>query len=191
MENKIYILMNKPRGYVCSAVSDSHKTVYELLSEDLQKMVQGEKRGNRLHSVGRLDCDTSGLLLLTNDGYFSDYMTRSANQIEKVYEVELRDYVSTEMQIKYENELKKGILLPPEKKSLEQKALPANVKFIFEKDNLCSKKCLITVHEGLFHLVRRMFLALGNKVESLKRISMGKYNLPSDLMEGRYLFFEL
>lgn len=191
MENKIYILMNKPRGYVCSAVSDSHKTVYELLSQDLQKMVQGEKRGNRLHSVGRLDCDTSGLLLLTNDGYFSDYMTRSANQIEKVYEVELRDYVSTEMQIKYENELKKGILLLPEKKSLEQKALPANVKFIFENDNLCSKKCLITVHEGLFHLVRRMFLALGNKVESLKRISMGKYNLPSDLMEGRYLFFEL
>ena len=183
--------MNKPRGYVCSAVSDSHKTVYELLSEDLQKMVQGEKRGNRLHSVGRLDCDTSGLLLLTNDGYFSDYMTRSANQIEKVYEVELRDYVSTEMQIKYENELKKGISLPPEKKSLEQKALPANVKFIFENDNLCSKKCLITVHEGLFHLVRRMFLALGNKVESLKRISMGKYNLPSDLMEGSYLFFEL
>ena len=68
---KIYLIMNKPCGYVCSAASDSHKTVYELLTPELQELVQGAKRGHRLHTIGRLDADTSGLLLLTTDGYFS------------------------------------------------------------------------------------------------------------------------
>ena len=70
-----YLIMNKPCGYVCSAASDSHKTVYELLSIELQELVKGVPRGCRLHTVGRLDCDTSGLLLLTNDGKFSNRIT--------------------------------------------------------------------------------------------------------------------
>ena len=74
-EEKIYIMMNKPAGYVCSAVSDSHHTVYELLPPDLQELVTKPTRGHRLHTVGRLDCDTSGLLLLTNDGFFSHSLT--------------------------------------------------------------------------------------------------------------------
>ena len=67
--------MNKPCGFVCSAASDSHKTVYELLTPELQKMVSEAPRGCRLHTVGRLDCDTSGLLLITNDGNFSHKIT--------------------------------------------------------------------------------------------------------------------
>ena len=70
--------MNKPVGYVCSAASDSHKTVYELLSPELQELVRDAPRGSRLHTVGRLDCDTSGLLLLTNDGKFSNKITAGA-----------------------------------------------------------------------------------------------------------------
>lgn len=181
--------MNKPCGYVCSAVSDSHKTVYELLDLELQKKVQGEKRGQRLHSVGRLDCDTSGLLLFTNDGYFSDFMTRSQNRIEKKYQVLLQNPLSQEEQAFYIEEFNKGILLPPDKKSLEEKALPAKIEFIYEdaNKNEC-EKCLVTVMEGKFHLVRRMFLALGNRVLKLKRISMGPYILADNLKEGEYCF---
>ena len=73
--DKIYLLMNKPCGYVCSAVSDSHKTVYQLLTPELQNLVRNAKRGERLHTVGRLDCDTSGLLLLTTDGFYSHSLT--------------------------------------------------------------------------------------------------------------------
>ena len=70
-----YLIMNKPCGYVCAAASDSHKTVYELLTPELQAQVTEAPRGCRLHTVGRLDCDTSGLLLLTNDGKFSNRIT--------------------------------------------------------------------------------------------------------------------
>ena len=72
-----YLIMNKPLGYVCSAASDSHKTVYELLTPELQALVTDAPRGCRLHTVGRLDCDTSGLLLITNDGKFSNGITAS------------------------------------------------------------------------------------------------------------------
>ena len=78
----IYLVMNKPAGFVCSAVSDSHKTVYDLLSPELKELVSGAPRGSRLHTVGRLDCDTSGLLLLTNDGKFSHEIT--AGQVTKI-----------------------------------------------------------------------------------------------------------
>ena len=74
-ENNIYLIMNKPAGYVCSAVSDSHKTVYELLPQEMRELVSKPKRGHRLHTVGRLDCDTSGLLFLTTDGHFSHRLT--------------------------------------------------------------------------------------------------------------------
>ena len=86
---KIYLMMNKPCGYVCSAVSDSHKTIYELLPQELQTLVQNAKRGHRLHTVGRLDCNTSGLILITNDGSFSNTLTRPQNNITKTYEVTL------------------------------------------------------------------------------------------------------
>ena len=183
MKDNIYIIMNKPCGYVCSSVSDRHKPVYTLLSNELQTFVRNAPRGRRLHSIGRLDCETSGLLLFTNDGKFSHNLTSPQNEIPKTYIAGLKDEVSRQFQLKYINEFEKGITLPPEKKSPTQKALPAKIEF------LASNKCKVTVTEGKFHLIRRMFMALENEVVSLKRISFGCYTLPPDLPEGEYREF--
>lgn len=177
---KIYIIMNKPAGYVCSAVSDSHKTVYELLSPELQDKVQNAKRGQRLHTIGRLDCDTSGLLLFTNDGFFSHKISAPENHILKVYEVELKNPVTEEEQIEYQKKVKNGITLLPEKKFGEQKTLPMKINFI------SAKNCTIEISEGKFHQVRRTFTALGNEVTKLKRIKIGNQSLPENLEEGNY-----
>ena len=172
--------MNKPCGYVCSAVSDSHKTVYELLPGPLQSLAQNAKRGHRLHTVGRLDCDTSGLLLFTTDGDFSDYLTRPQNHIEKTYEVILQNPVDEAAQKEYISRAAQGLVLPPDKKAPEQKSSGAQLQF------LSPELCHITVHEGKFHEVRRIFTALGNQVKELKRLSMGPFELPEDLAPGQY-----
>lgn len=171
--------MNKPAGFVCTAASDSHKTVFELLPDEL-RMLQKEERGQRLHTVGRLDCDTSGLLLITNDGNFSHYMTSPESKIEKKYEVVLKNPVDKIEQEFYIKEFSKGVVLPAEKKAPEQLSLPCKLEFISET------KCLVTVNEGKFHEVRRLFLAVGNEVFLLKRISMGNFTLPDDLAEGMW-----
>ena len=187
-ENYIYLILNKPCGYVCSAISDSHKTVYELLTPDLQAMVSGAPRGSRLHTVGRLDCDTSGLLLLTNDGKFSNKITAgkaaledaSTPLISKTYYATLKAPVTVEQQESYIQRAAQGLTLPPEKKYGEQPALPAILKI--ESPYICT----ITVHEGKFHEVRRIFRALGNEVTELKRIAIGKLALPKDLETGQW-----
>ena len=184
MEHNLYLMMNKPVGYVCSAVSDSHKTVYELLTPELQELVQGAKRGHRLHTIGRLDCDTSGLLLLTNDGDFSHKVSASKKinglGLSKTYRAVLAVPVSDDDKAAYSTAAKKGILLPPEKKFGEQLAESAEIKWI------TSTNCKITVHEGKFHEVRRIFKALGNEVVRLERISIGSLRLPEDLACGCY-----
>ena len=90
-----YLMMNKPAGFVCSSVSDRSKVVYELL-ENFKNENQNEFE--KLHTVGRLDKDTEGLLLFTTNGNFSDYITRKENQIEKTYFVELEKKVFKEEQ---------------------------------------------------------------------------------------------
>lgn len=177
---KIYIMMNKPAGYVCSAVSDSHKTVYQLLSPDLQDLVTKPKRGQRLHTVGRLDCDTSGLLLFTNDGNFSHQLTAPEFHVEKTYIATLEkpgslDYIEKALQ---------GLLLPAEKKSPEERSDPAKLKPLNQE----MTKWEVRISQGKFHQVRRLFLALDNKVLDLKRTAMGKWELNSDLEEASYIF---
>lgn len=179
MTEKIYLVMNKPCTYVCSAVSDSHKTVYDLLSPDLQKLVQGAKRGQRLHTIGRLDSNTSGLLLFTTDGMFSHNVAANVS-ITKSYRAKLVKSVSLDQQTEYIEKAASGLTLPPEKKYGEQQAKPAVLHFI--KDDLCE----ITVQEGKFHEVRRIFLALENEVAELERISIGGFQLPSELAPGQY-----
>ena len=179
MSEDIYLVMNKPCGYVCSAVSDSHKTVYDLLSPDLQKLVQGAKRGQRLHTIGRLDSNTSGLLLFTTDGMFSHNVAANTS-ITKSYRVKLVKSVDHEQQTYYINKAASGLTLPPEKKYGEQQAEPATLHF------LTSDICEITVYEGKFHEVRRIFRALGNEVTELERIAIGRLELPKDLKTGHW-----
>lgn len=178
-EKTIYLIMNKPCGYVCSAASDSHKTVYELLTPDLQAMVSEVPRGCRLHTVGRLDCDTSGLLLITNDGNFSNKVATSPD-IQKTYRATLAKPLASEEQKNYIECAAGGLTLPPEKKFGEQKALSAAL--IFESPEICK----ITVQEGKFHEVRRIFRALGNEVIELQRVAIGNLELPPDLKPGQW-----
>lgn len=178
-EKTIYLIMNKPCGYVCSAASDSHKTVYELLMPDLQAMVSEVPRGCRLHTVGRLDCDTSGLLLITNDGNFSNKVATSPD-IQKTYRATLAKPLASEEQKNYIERAAGGLTLPPEKKFGEQKALSAAL--IFESPEICK----ITVQEGKFHEVRRIFRALGNEVIELQRVAIGNLELPPDLKPGQW-----
>lgn len=174
-----YLIMNKPTGYVCAAASDSHKTVYELLPPELQKLVRDAPRGSRLHTVGRLDCDTSGMLLITNDGKFSNKIAAGKN-VQKTYRVTLAAPVSPEQQNTYIRRAAAGLILPPEKKYGEQPALPATLNF----NTPCS--CDITVQEGKFHEVRRIFRALDNEVTELVRIAIGSLELPQDLRPGMW-----
>ena len=178
MAEEIYLIMNKPCGYVCSAVSDSHKTVYELLPPEMQALVRGAKRGHRLHTIGRLDCDTSGLLLLTTDGEFSHKVTTTG--ISKTYLATLSKPVSEEQQKEYISRAAAGLTLPPEKKYGEQQTEPAILHFI--KPDLCE----IKITEGKFHEVRRIFRALGNEVKALERIAIGQLTLPEDLRPGEF-----
>ncbi len=178
-EKYFYLIMNKPAGYVCSAASDSHKTVYELLTPELQAMVHDAPRSCRLHTVGRLDCDTSRLLLITTDGKFSNKITASV-VVSKTYRATLKSPVSPSQQQDYIKKAAAGLTLPPEKKCGEQKAMPATL--IFESAEVCR----IIVQEGKFHEVRRIFRALGNEIIELERISIGKLELPPDLKPGQW-----
>ena len=196
---EVYLMMNKPKGYVCSAASDSHKTVYELLPPELQDLVKNAKRGHRLHTIGRLDADTSGLLLLTTDGKFSHRIASGVPeltgvpepvegpcikaQITKTYLATLKNPVNAELQKEYIAKAAAGLTLPAEKKALEQQAAPAKLHFIKEDT------CKITVTEGKFHEVRRIFRALENEVTELERTAIGAFELPQDLQPGQYRFF--
>ena len=182
-EEYIYLVMNKPTGFVCSAFSDSHKTVYDLLTPELKELVSGAPRGSRLHTVGRLDCDTSGLLLLTNDGKFSHEIT--AGQVTKTYRATLARSLSTAEQKEYIKLAAAELTLPPEKKYGEQKSAPAELSFA------TNGVCEITVREGKFHEVRRIFRALGNEVVGLERIAIGRLSLPEPLAPGQWRKLEL
>ena len=180
---KIYLVMNKHSGYVCSAVSDSYKTVYSLLPLEYEELLFA-KRGERIHTVGRLDCDTSGLLIFTTDGEFSNLLSRPESHVSKTYLVTLRDSVSLKMQSEYIEKMKKGVMLPAEKKAPEQQSGPADVEFISHN------KCVVSLNEGKFHQVKRMFLAVENEVTELKRIKTGNLELSNNLAPGQYIVMD-
>lgn len=176
----IYLVMNKPVGYVCSAVSDSHSTVYELLPQEMQNLVQNAKRGHRLHTIGRLDADTSGLLLFTDDGYFSHNLTAPDCHVSKTYIAKLARPVTGSEKLEYQHRAREGILLPPEKKADEYFTQPAKLDFL--SDDICR----LTIQEGKFHQVRRMIAALGNEVVKLTRVAIGELTLDETLKPGEW-----
>ncbi|MBQ9909176.1 MAG: pseudouridine synthase [Treponema sp.] len=167
--------MNKAAGEVCSTVSDSHRTVYEHFSPD-----QLISNGAKLHSVGRLDCDTEGLLLFTNDGQLSNFLTRPENKIEKTYFVRLKNPLTLLRQKEYSEQAEKGLTLPPEKKSPEQKSSGAKITWLTQNE------CEITLTEGKFHEVKRIFRTLGNEVIYLKRVKFAGLELEESLPVGQF-----
>lgn len=162
----IYLMLNKPPGFICSTSDPEHPTVLELVDVISRTPV---------HSAGRLDIDTTGLVLLTNDGQWSHRITSPSHQCSKRYRVELADPITDEQV----QQLEQGILLRGE----NTKTLPATVKVIDVQE------ILLTIEEGRYHQVKRMLAAVGNHVDALHREAIGPIELDSDLElgESRYL----
>lgn len=170
-----YFMMNKAAQEVCSTVSDSHKTVYSHFPENFLI-----SNGVKLHTAGRLDCDTEGLLLFTNDGKLSNFLTRPENKIEKNYFVRLKIPLSIDEQFEYKEKAAQGLILPPEKKAGEEKSSASSIQWLSEIE------CKITLTEGKFHEVKRIFRALGNEVIFLKRLSFANLVLDENLNPGQW-----
>ena len=158
---ELFILVNKPEGYICATEDAHQKTVLALLPEEL--------RHKDLFPAGRLDIDTTGLVLLTTDGKFAHSILSPKHHIPKYYLVQLENFL-TEEEIKL---FSSGIKLND-----GTECLPAEVK------TLSGKICLLCLHEGKYHQVKRMFAATGNHVKHLHRIGIGNLLLPEDLPEG-------
>ncbi len=158
-----YIMMHKPQDVVCSTVDSEHQTVLDLLFISNRES---------LHIVGRLDLDTTGLLLITDDGQWSHRITSPKYQHAKIYHVTLTDDISDEA-IK---RLETGIML----KSEDKPTLPAKV------ERLGGKIILLTLYEGKYHQVKRMLAAVGHYVERLHRKQIGKIVLDDNLKAGEW-----
>ncbi len=162
----LVLVMHKPLGYTCST-TDPGKTIYKLLP------YRFSKRNPGLNPVGRLDKDTSGMLLLTDDGKLLHRMIHPKSGCPKVYLVELaRPLSGNEGETFGSGEF----LLESETKPL----LPAGFEALSEKS------ATVTLHEGRYHQVRRMFAAVGNHVTSLKRVAIGGLKLPEDMEVGMW-----
>lgn len=145
------ILFNKPVGYVCSRAGQGSKTIYDLLPKEL----------HNLNSVGRLDKDSSGLLLMTNDGELANRLTHPRYEKQKTYEVELnRELGKTDFEkIKLGIELEDGV---------------SKLDFI---DKISDKNYKIIIHEGRNRQIRRTFAALDHEVKRLHRVGFGQYKI--------------
>lgn len=179
-KSHLYILMNKPKNCVCSRVSDKSQTVYEVLELALSKIGANisQEQLKSLSSLGRLDKDTTGLLLFSTNGSFNHYVTDEKNKIPKTYYVKLKESLTKTQQIEYKKKLEDGIWLEAEKKA--KKVFVKNQKVQWESENTC----FFTIEQGIFHQVRRSFLSLGNEVLELHRVKIGDLEIPLDLKFG-------
>lgn len=163
-EQKIYIILNKPAGYICT-LEDRHakRKVVDII----------DKKFGRLYTVGRLDKDTEGLIILTNDGDFANKITHPSQKIPKTYVVECKGKITpAKLAI-----LQKGVDLEDGLTS------PAEVKLLSSENN--KNKLEIIISEGRKRQVRRMLGALGCEVKYLQRIKIGNLEL-GNLEVGRY-----
>ena len=166
-EKKRYILMYKPRG-VISAVSDDkdRKVVTDLLEDDVRE---------RVYPIGRLDYDTSGLLLLTNDGDFANHLMHPRYHVDKTYIAKIEGVLTTEEIRKLENGIKlKGYT-----------TAKAKVRVMSKDKKKNSSIVRMVIHEGHNHQVKNMFDAVGHKVEKLSRESYDFLTLDG-LVSGQY-----
>lgn len=162
----VYIMLNKPEGYVSSTDERGELTVLDLLPEILQR------RG--LFPCGRLDKATLGLVILTNDGQAAHRALAPRSHVDKKYLFTLADPIAQ----RDISQLQGGIML-----SGGERTMPCKIEMLSEKEGV------ITLREGKYHQVRRMFAAVGNKVETLERVEFGGIPLDPELERGawRYL----
>lgn len=157
-----YYMLHKPAGVITATEDKKESTVMDILREEKVK---------NLFPVGRLDKDTEGLLLITDDGELAHNLLSPKKHVDKEYLVKVRDSISEDDCRK----LSEGVDIGDEKPTA-----PAKVERVAEKE------ILLTIREGRFHQVKRMLQAVGNEVLYLKRLSMGSLRLPKDLEKGAY-----
>lgn len=163
LERGQYFMLYKPEGYVCSHDDGDYPSIYQFFDYPLAV---------KLHCAGRLDVDTTGLVLLTDDGQWSHRVTSPKHHCDKTYLVTLADPVETF----YQAEIEKGILLRGEKTPTK----PATLEILDDYN------VNLTISEGRYHQVKRMFAALGNKVVGLHRWKIGTIMLDGNLSEGEF-----
>ena len=171
-EEFVYFMLNKPAGVISATEDFMHETVLDLL--DPSDLVQEP------HPVGRLDIDTEGLLILTNDGQLTHQLTSPKKEVDKEYYAEIDGIVTEDDIVKF----KEGLLLEDDDEPFT--TLPAKLEIleIIEEDN--ASVIHVTVHEGKFHQVKRMFKAVGKEVTYLKRVRMKELHLDENLPLGEY-----
>ncbi len=160
----VYILLNKPKGVISATKSNVEETVMDLLGVDATK---------DMFPVGRLDKDTTGLLLITNDGEFAHNSLSPKKHVPKKYYVELDGEIPKGIEAEFE----KGVKLND-----EEYAKPAIIEVV-ESD-----KAYVTITEGKYHQIKRMFHRFGLEVLELERVSFGNLELGDDLEVGEYRF---
>ncbi|MEN4927838.1 MAG: 16S rRNA pseudouridine(516) synthase RsuA [Erwinia billingiae] len=158
-----YFMLNKPQGYVCSTDDPDHPTVLYFLEEPT---------AYKLHAAGRLDIDTTGLVLMTDDGQWSHRITSPRHHCEKTYLVTLESPVADDTAAQFTA----GVQLHNEKDLTK----PATLEVVSE----CQVR--LTISEGRYHQVKRMFAAVGNHVVALHRERIGAIVMDEDLGEGEY-----
>ena len=159
----VYLMLHKPAGYLSATIDPQHPTVMELIDHPLR---------DELHLAGRLDRASTGLLLLTNDGRWSRQVTEPVEEISKVYRVTTREVISPETAAIFAE----GIYFAYE----DLTTRPAVLEI------LSPQEALLTIHEGRYHQVKRMFHAVGNQVLSLHRESIGPLRLDETLPSGTF-----
>jgi 16S rRNA pseudouridine516 synthase len=165
---KAYVVLNKPAHHECSQKPKYHPSVYSLFPDYL--------RNREIQAVGRLDEDTTGLLICTDDGNFIHALTSPKKMVDKVYEVTLKHPASDHLIA----------------------ALTGGVKLHDVEDPVTAVACTaindhtlhLTIREGRYHQVKRMVAAASNRVEGLRRIQIGRFLLPDYLGEGEWAWLE-
>lgn len=157
-----YFMMNKPLGVVCANSDPEYETVFDLIDEPHKD----------LHIAGRLDIDTTGLVLITGDGKWSHRVTSPKYKCEKSYIAVLSDVITDRMIEKLES----GVMLEGE----SQRTAPAKI------DKIADDEIRLIITEGRYHQVKRMLACVGNSVQQLHRERIGNISLDEDLQPGEY-----
>ena len=202
LQHDVYIMMNKCADVVCANKDGEHQTVFDLLDESLRhKFLGGD-----LHCMGRLDIDTEGLLILTTDGKLTHRLLSPKTHAPKTYAVGLRDSLTEGEKQKYSEKFSKGFWIDREGNEDGFDAQSAELVFLESNDAAARMRqkanesanrdsessrqdvadCLLTIYEGKFHQVKRMFAQLGNEVIYLKRVKMGQLELDPAISPGGY-----
>ncbi len=161
-----YLLIHKPANTVCSNVDEAYPSIFNSLNSNIDRV-------SELHVAGRLDADTTGLVLATDNGRWSFNIIRPDQYCEKTYRVGLSQPLDSDVAYRF----LQGIELQGESKV----TLPAKLEVI------SSREVLLTIVEGRYHQVKRMFAAVGNRVVSLHRERVGNIHLDIALGDWRYL----